>query len=87
LDNVFTGLTGAEWSVEGKKQKIAVKFGPKFPVAVVYAPKGGSFICFEPMASETNAFNLTHAGKDASLQTIAPGGSWSESFFVTPSGF
>lgn len=87
LDNVFTGLTGAEWSVEGKKQKIAVKFGPKYPVAVVYAPQGGSFICFEPMASQTNAFNLTHAGKVAGLQTIAPGTSWSESFFVTPTGF
>jgi galactose mutarotase-like enzyme len=56
-------------------------------VAVVYAPKGGSFICFEPMASQTNAFNMTHAGKDASLQMIAPGSKWSESFFITPTGF
>jgi len=87
LDNVFTGLTGADWVVEGKKQKIAVKFGPKFPVAVVYAPKGGSFVCFEPMASQTNAFNMTQAGKDGSLQTIAPGGTWSESFFISPTGF
>jgi aldose 1-epimerase len=87
LDNVFTGLTGGDWVLEGKKQKIAVKFGPKYPVAVVYAPKSGSFVCFEPMASQTNAFNMTQAGKDAGLQTIAPGGSWSESFFVTPTGF
>lgn len=87
LDNVFTGLTGGEWAVEGKRQKIAVKFGPKYPVAVVYAPKNGSFICFEPMASETNAFNMTQAGKDAKLQTIAPGAKWSESFFITPTGF
>jgi aldose 1-epimerase len=87
LDNVFTGLTCGEWSVEGKRQKIAVKFGPKFPVGVVYAPKGGSFVCFEPMASQTNAFNLTHEGKDAGLQTIAPGAKWSESFFITPTGF
>jgi aldose 1-epimerase len=87
LDNVFTGLTGADWVLEGKKQKIAVKFGPKFPVAVVYAPKGGPFVCFEPMASQTNAFNMTQAGKDGSLQTIAPGSKWSESFFVNPTGF
>jgi aldose 1-epimerase len=87
LDNVFTGLTAGEWAVEGKKQRIAVQFGPKFPVAVVYAPKNGSFVCFEPMASQTNAFNLTHEGKDAGLQTIAPGGKWSESFFITPTGF
>jgi aldose 1-epimerase len=87
LDNVFTGLTGGEWVLEGKKQRIAVKFGPKFPVAVVYAPKNGSFVCFEPMASQTNAFNMTQAGKDGSLQTIAPGSKWSESFFITPTGF
>jgi aldose 1-epimerase len=87
LDNVFTGLTGADFVLEGKKQKIAVKYGPKYPVAVVYAPKGGSFVCFEPMASLTNAFNLTHAGKDAGLQMIPPGSSWSESFFITPTGF
>lgn len=87
LDNVFTGLTGGDWVVEGKKQRIGVKFGPKYPVAVVYAPKGGSYVCFEPMASETNAFNLTHEGKDAKLQTIAPGAKWSESFYITPAGF
>lgn len=87
LDNVFTGLTGGDWVVEGKKQSIHVKFGPKFPVAVVYAPKGGSFVCFEPMASQTNAFNLTHAGKDAGLQMIAAGGSWQESFWINPVGF
>jgi len=87
LDNVFTGLTGGDWVLEGKAQKIAVKFGPKYPVAVVYAPKGGSFVCFEPMAAQTNAFNLTHAGKDAGMQVILPGSSWSESFFITPSGF
>ncbi len=87
LDNVFTGLTGADWVLEGKSQKISVKFGPKYPVAVVYAPKGGSFVCFEPMAAQTNAFNLTHAGKDAGLQVILPGSRWSESFFVTTEGF
>lgn len=87
LDNVFTGLTGADWVLEGKRQKISVKFGPKYPAAVVYAPKGGSFVCFEPMAAQTNAFNLTHAGKDAGLQWIPPGSSWSESFFITPVGF
>jgi aldose 1-epimerase len=87
LDDVFTGLTGAEFAVEGKKQKIGVRFGPKYPVAVVYAPKGASFICFEPMASLTNAFNMTHAGKDAGLQMVAAGGDWSESFFVRAEGF
>jgi aldose 1-epimerase len=87
LDDVFTGLTGGDWLLEGKQQRIAVKFGPKYPVAVVYAPKGRAFVCFEPMASQTNAFNMTHEGKDGGLQTIAPGSKWSESFWVTPQGF
>ena len=29
------------------------------PVAVLYAPKGRGFICFEPMTGVTNVFNQT----------------------------
>ncbi|HEY1984727.1 MAG TPA: aldose 1-epimerase [Terracidiphilus sp.] len=46
-----------------------------------------NFICFEPMASITDAMNLAHAGKYAGLQSIRPGGTWEESFWVKPSGF
>jgi aldose 1-epimerase len=92
LDDVFTGLVRgesgrAEFSVEGTKEKISVLYGPKYPVAVVYAPSGRDFICFEPMSGPTNAFNLQHAGKYKDLQTIAPGGRWRESFWIQPSGF
>jgi aldose 1-epimerase len=92
LDDVFTGLIRgesgrAEFSVEGKKEKISVLYGPKYPVAVVYAPAGRDFICFEPMSGPTNAFNLHHAGKYPELQTIPPGGSWRESFWITVTGF
>jgi aldose 1-epimerase len=92
LDDVFTGLVRgesgrAEFSVEGAKEKISVLYGPKYPVAVVYAPPGRDFICFEPMSGPTNAFNLHHAGKYKDLQTIAPGGRWRESFWIHPTGF
>jgi len=39
------------------------------------------------MAAITDAMNLQHAGKYSALESIAPGGSWEESFWITPSGF
>ena len=92
LDDLFTDLTRgttglAEFSVQGVKQKITVSYGPKFTSTVVYAPRGRSFICFEPMAAITNAFNLAHSGTYKDLQSLSPGGAWRESFWVTPSGF
>jgi aldose 1-epimerase len=91
LDDVFTGLTResngrAVFSVEGKKQKLAVEYGPNYPVSVVYAPSGRGFICFEPMAGVTNVFNLGHEGKFP-LQSVPAGGRWKESFWIRPSGF
>ena len=94
LDDVFTGLVRdskgqAEFSVQGKNQKVSVIYGPKYPVAVVYAPAGPNrnFICFEPMTGVTNSMNLAHEGKYKELQSIAPGGVWKESYWVKPSGF
>ena len=87
LDDVFTNLSGREFSVQGKSQKIVVEFGPKYPVVVVYAPPGRDFICFEPMTGVTNAINLAHAGKYPELQTVAAGAIWTESYFVRPTGY
>lgn len=92
LDDVFTGLVRdpegrAEFWLKGKEQRIRVLFGPKFDVGVVYAPAGRDFVCFEPMVGPTNAFNLAHAGIYGGLQSIAPGGSWQESFWIIPQGF
>jgi aldose 1-epimerase len=39
------------------------------------------------MAALTNAFNLAHKGVYRDLQSIAPGGQWRESFWITPEGF
>lgn len=92
LDDVFGGLVRdasdrATFSVTGAQEKISVIYGPKYTVAVVYAPPGRQFICFEPMSAVTNAFNLAHAGEYKELQSIPPGGTWRESFWIAPSGF
>jgi aldose 1-epimerase len=92
LDNVFGSLIRGEdgkahfW-VQGKQEKLEVIYGPKFTVAVAYAPPGKEFVCFEPMAAPTNAFNLAHAGLYKELQSVAPGKDWQESFWISPSGF
>jgi aldose 1-epimerase len=91
----------AAFSVSGKNQKVTVEFGPKFQAAVIFSPnpknapprpanapaQDPNFICFEPMAAITDAMNLQHAGKYSTLESIAPGGTWEESFWITPSGF
>lgn len=92
LDDVFSNLVRggdgkAKFWVEGAKQRITVTYGPKFPVAVVYAPPGREYVCFEPMAAITNGFNLAHSGAWKELQSVPAGGQWKESFWITPSGF
>ena len=93
LDDVFTDLVrenGKSDVLGGRPEAaISVVYGPKYTVAVAYAPKapGRDFICFEPMTAPTNAFNLAHEGKYDELQSIAPGGEWRESFWIVPSGF
>jgi aldose 1-epimerase len=84
LDTVFDELTGDAFVIEGPRQRIEVQFGPKFPVAIIYAPAGGSFVCIEPMSALTNAFNLDHANSPAYLQRIAPGEIWREMFSIKP---
>ena len=92
LDDVFGGLVRdaagrATFSVEGAHEKISVIYGPKYTVAVVYAPPGRQFICFEPMSTVTDGFNLAHAGVYKELQSIPPAGVWRESFWIAPTGF
>jgi aldose 1-epimerase len=70
-----------------------VAFGPNWRAAVVWAPKPSTpgqdrnFICFEPMAGITDAMNLAQKGLYKELQSIPPGGTWRESFWIQPSGF
>jgi len=92
FDDVFASLVRdadgrARFWFQGQRQRITVTYGPKYTVAVVYAPVDRDFLCFEPMAAATNAFNLAHAGVYGELQSIPAGGTWRESFWVHPTGF
>jgi aldose 1-epimerase len=87
FDDGFTGLTGGAFYVEGRGRRIEVTFGPKYTVAIIYAPPGRDYICFEPMSMITNGINLAHEGKYAGLQSVPPDGRWSESFRISPTGF
>ena len=67
--------------------------GVKVAPPAVPTPDGASppttrgFIAFEPMVAITNALNLAHKGVYKELQSIPPGGSWEESFWVTTKGY
>jgi len=79
LDSVFVSLTGGDFVIESPSRRLTVRFGPKFPVAIIYAPAHGSFVCIEPMTALTNAFNNPQGG----LPHVAPGETWCESFWIT----
>jgi aldose 1-epimerase len=92
LDDVFGGLVRdakghAVFAVQGKQQRLEVAYGPRYNTAVVYSPKGSGFICFEPMTGITNAANLAAEGKYKELQSVAPGETWKESYWIRPTGF
>jgi aldose 1-epimerase len=88
LDDVFGSVDPkGEVSLEANGRKVSVRFGPKFPIAVVYAPNTRDVVCFEPMTGLTNGFNLAHEGIFKNLQSVPSGGTWTERFWIRPSGF
>jgi aldose 1-epimerase len=92
LDDVFDSLDRdadgfSRFSVQGKRERVTVEYGPKFTVAVVYSPKGRGFICFEPMSGITNAFNAAHDGWYQGLQTVQAGATWRETFRIVTEGY
>ena len=74
-------------TIAGKSQRIAIELGPNYRSVVVWSPKDRDFICIEPMAGITDAINLAHRGAYKELQSIPPGGTWRESFWIRASGF
>jgi aldose 1-epimerase len=89
LDDVFANLVRdpdgrARFWVEGGGRRITVTYGPKYTVAIAYAPAGHEYICFEPMSAVTNAWNLAHAGVYQELQSVSPREVWRESFWIEP---
>jgi aldose 1-epimerase len=96
LDHVFSDLVRGQdgravMTVRGRTQQIDVALGPNYRAVVIYSPSPADgdrgFICFEPMVGITNALNLAHRGLYQDLQSVPPGGTWQETFWVKPSGF
>jgi aldose 1-epimerase len=92
LDDVFGDLERdaqgrSTMTVTGKAQRLEIVLGPNYRAAVIWAPTPGEFVCIEPMAGITDALNLAQKGLYKELQSIPPGGTWRESFWVRPRGF
>ena len=88
LDDVFGAVdSNSEFSVEAQGRKVSVQFGPKYPIAIVYTPAGHDVVCFEPMTGIADGFNLAHQGLFNGLQSVPPGETWTESFWIRPTGF
>ena len=90
LDDVYSNLHRdpdgwAHFLLASEKAQLKAGFGSKYQVAVIYAPRTGDFVCFEPMAALTDALNLFHEGLWPSLQLIEPGSAWEEEFWIEPS--
>lgn len=49
-------------------------------------PLGRGFVAIEPMAGITDSMNLAQKGLYSELQSVAPGGSWTASFWLRPMG-
>jgi aldose 1-epimerase len=77
----------AEFVLEGKQERIAVVYGPKYTAAMLYGTASTAFFSIQPLAAVSNGFNLAHAGTYRQLQFVAPGAVWQESFWIRPSGF
>lgn len=73
-----------------RPQTPPVSVGPQIPLSASAGeppPPERGFVAFEPMAGITNSMNAAQRGQYKELQSVAPGGSWEESFWVKPSGY
>ena len=98
LDDVFSDLIRdssgrAVMSVTGKTQRLDVVFGRRWRSAVVWAPKPtapGPGPKLHLLRADGGHHQRDEYGPERlyqELQSIAPGGTWQESFWIRPSGF
>lgn len=88
LDDVYSDLVRgsdgyARFSLSSEAACLNVGFGGRYPVAVVFAPPTGNFVCIEPMCALTNALNLSRRGICQCPQ-VDPCASWEEEFWMEP---
>jgi aldose 1-epimerase len=102
LDDVFGDLIRdangrASVVLRGTSQRLDLQLGPNYRCVVLYAPRprpgtdaertGRGYVAIEPMAGITDSMNLAQKGLYKELQSIPPGGSWQESFWIRASGY
>jgi aldose 1-epimerase len=92
LDDVFTDLVRDEqgratFAVIGTSQRLDIALGPNYRAVTIWSPKDRPFVCIEPTAGIINALNLAARGLYRDLQSVAPGGTWRERFWIKASGF
>ena len=92
LDDVFTDLRRdaegrATVAVSGRSQRLEIGLGPNYRAVTIWSPKDRPFICIEPTAGIIDALNLAARGLYKELQSVAPGGTWRERFWIKASGF
>jgi aldose 1-epimerase len=102
LDDVFGDLirdTAGRASVvlRGKSQRLEVQLGLNYRSVVLYSPRprpgsdteraGRGYVAIEPMVGITDSMNLAQKGLYKDLQSIPPGATWQESFWIRASGY
>jgi aldose 1-epimerase len=92
LDDVFNDLVRdaqgrATVAVTGQSQRLEIVLGANYRAVTLWSPKDRPFICVEPTAGIINALNLAARGLYKELQSVAPGATWRERFWIRPSGF
>ena len=68
---------GATFGVAGGGRRVTVTFVTGYPAAQVFAPRGGQFVCFEPMTAPTNVLRSGDG-----LRRVAPGADFTAVFTI-----
>lgn len=79
FDDLFCELDSPPvFTLSGGGRRISVSFDESYPIAVLFAPPGQSFVCFEPMTAPTNALLSGWPG----LKRVDPGKEHSATFTI-----
>ena len=92
LDDVFTNLSAAPTAVRisgwrAKRSGSRSHTVPSTPSRWSTPRRRATSSASSRWPPITNAFNLAHSGAYKDLQSVAPGGTWKESFWIGASGF
>lgn len=69
---------GTAFVMRGGDRELSVRFEAGYPVAIIWRPEGGQFICIEPMTAPTNAL----CSGDG-LRLVAPGDAFTARWSVS----